>query len=252
MRTGKPYQLHGYSSRIAIRSNRGVSGEHLGYLKGGFHQLIEALERSIQTKGGKIQLKSPVSKIRHLNEAWDVDGTTYDTIISTIPPQELERLGGPKCTNIPYQGAACMTIGLDREVTQGIYWLNMKDPAPYGAIISHTNFIPPERYGEHIVYLASYYSGKLPQNIDRQMFADFCHRFSVKKEEIHWTRMAVDPWAGPIYTVGYRSLIPTYEQNGLFMSGMFSYPNYPERSMDGAVRAGVEVAERITKVNDRE
>ena len=42
-------------SRIAIRSDRGMSGEHLGYMKGGFHQIIDALERSIASKGGRIQ-----------------------------------------------------------------------------------------------------------------------------------------------------------------------------------------------------
>jgi len=235
-------------SRIAIRSNRGLSGERLGYLNGGFYQLIDALERSIQTKGGTIMRQSPVSTIRRINGSWDIDGAQYDTVLSTIPPQELEKIGGPESRKIPYQGAACMTIGLEREVSDGIYWLNMKDPAPYGAVVSHTNFVPQKRYGEHIVYLGSYFSGILPQNLDQQMLSDFCRRFSVNKKEIHWTRMAVDPFAGPVYTLGYRSLIPTYEQHGLFMAGMFSLPNYPERSMDGAVRAGHEVADRIMKV----
>jgi len=235
-------------SRIAIRSNRGLSGERLGYLNGGFYQLIDALERSIQTKGGTIMRQSPVSAIRRINGSWDIDGAQYDTVLSTIPPQELEKIGGPESRKIPYQGAACMTIGLEREVSDGIYWLNMKDPAPYGAVVSHTNFVPQKRYGEHIVYLGSYFSGILPQNLDQQMLSDFCRRFSVNKKEIHWTRMAVDPFAGPVYTLGYRSLIPAYEQHGLFMAGMFSLPNYPERSMDGAVRAGHEVADRIMKV----
>jgi protoporphyrinogen oxidase len=69
------------------------------------------------------------------------------------------------------------------------------------------------------------------------------------EKEIHWTRMAVNPFAGPVYTIGYRSLIPQYAQDGLFMAGMFSLPNYPERSMEGAVRAGYEVAARVTGVN---
>jgi protoporphyrinogen oxidase len=235
-------------SRIAIRSNRGLAGEHLGYLKGGFYQLIDALERSIQMKNGRVHLKVPVSAIRRVDGSWEVNGTRYDTVISTIPPQQLKRLGGPDIRPIPYQGAACMAIGCEREVSEGIYWLNMKDSAPYGAVISHTNFVPKERYGEHIIYLASYFSGSLPRNPDRQMLSDFCHRFSVKKEEIHWTRMAIDPWAGPIYTLGYRTLIPDYRQDGLFMAGMFSLPNYPERSMEGAVRAGFEVAARVMKV----
>jgi protoporphyrinogen oxidase len=237
----------GLVSRIAIRSDRGVSGEHLGYLKGGFQQLIDALGCSVELKGGKIHKQDPVLSVTHIDGAWKIHDTRFDLIISTIPPQELERLGGPARPHIPYQGAACMTLALGHEVTNGIYWLNMKDPAPYGAVVSHTNFIPCERYGEHIVYLASYFSGRLPDRLDEQMLSDFCTRFSVARDEIHWHRMSVDPFAGPVYTTGYRSLIPAYEQAGLYMAGMFSLPNYPERSMEGSVQAGLEVAECIKK-----
>jgi protoporphyrinogen oxidase len=134
---------------------------------------------------------------------------------------------------------------MDRQVTDGIYWLNMKDPAPYGAVVTHTNFIPRERYGEHIVYLASYFSGIIPPQLNERMLSDFCRRFSVTEGEIHWHRMAVDPWAGPVYTTGYRSLIRGYENAGMYSAGMFSLTNYPERSMEGSVRAGREVAETI-------
>jgi protoporphyrinogen oxidase len=230
-------------SRIAIRSNRGVSGEHLGYMNGGFHQLIDALEKSITLNGGVIRKQTPVSSISRKNGAWEVNGIRYDTIISTIPPQELERMGGPALPPIPYQGAACMTLALEREVTGGIYWLNMKDAAPYGAVVAHTNFIPFKRYGEHIVYLASYFTGTVPPHLDSRMLEDFCTRFSVTKDEIRWYKMAVDTWAGPVYTTGYRNLIPAYEQQGLFMAGMFSPANYPERSMEGSIRAGSKVAE---------
>ncbi len=229
-------------SRIAIRSDRGAGGERLGYLNGGFSQLIDALAGSIQKKGGGIHTRTPVVSTRRAGSSWEVNGTPYDAVISTVPPQELERIGGPATVAIRYQGAACVTLGLSREATGGIYWLNMKDPAPYGAVVAHTNFIPYTRYGCNIVYLASYFTGSLPQDTESRMIADFCRRFSVQKDEILWNRMAVDHFAGPVYTLGYRAKIPAYEHGGLFMAGMFSGPNYPERSMDGAVRAGLEVA----------
>ena len=232
-------------SRIAIRSNRGISGEHLGYMNGGFHQLIDVLEKTITQHGGRIRKQTPVSSLSRRNGGWEVNGNRYDTIISTIPPQELGRIGGPSLPPVPYQGAACMTLALEREVTEGIYWLNLKDAAPYGAVVAHTNFIPSERYGEHIVYLASYFTGTVPPRLDLRMLEDFCRRFSVDRDEIHWHRMAVDSFAGPVYTTGYRSLIPAYEQQGLFMAGMFSRTNYPERSMEGSIRAGSEVADCI-------
>ena len=54
--------------------------------------------------------------------------------------------------------------------------------------------------------------------------------------------MAVNPWAGPVYMTGYRSLVPAYEKYGIFIAGMFSHENYPERSMEGSIRAGYRVA----------
>ena len=50
-------------SRIAIRSDRGVSGERLGYLKGGFHRIIDALEKAIGEKGGAIRKQDPVTSL---------------------------------------------------------------------------------------------------------------------------------------------------------------------------------------------
>lgn len=234
-------------SRIAIRSDRGVSGERLGYLTGGFHRIIDSLEKSIEANGGIITKQCPVSTLSRAGAKWTVNDTPYDAVISTIPPRELERAGGPAVSPVPYQGAACITLALDRDVTRGIYWLNLKDRAPYGAVVSHTNFIPLERYGEHIVYLASYFSGNLPPNIDRVMIDDFCNRFSVSPRDIRWHRVAVDPFAGPVYTTGYKSRIPAYKQQGLFMAGMFSLTNYPERSMEGSIRAGREVAAYISR-----
>jgi protoporphyrinogen oxidase len=232
-------------SRIAIRSDRGVSGERLGYLNGGFHQLIGTLESAIAAKGGRIRKQESADTLVRAGNKWQINGTPYDVVISTIPPQELERLGGPAVHHVPYQGAACMTLAMDRQVTDGIYWLNMKDPAPYGAVVTHTNFIPKGRYGEDIVYLASYFTGSVPHQLDDRMLSDFCRRFSVAENEIHWHRMAVDPWAGPVYTTGYRKFLRGFENAGIYSAGMFSATNYPERSMEGSIKAGLEVAETI-------
>lgn len=234
-------------SRIAIRSNRGVAGERLGYMNGGFHQIIDNLEKSIQGHGGSISTQSPVTSITHENGKWVMNGDTVDAIISTIPPQELGAVAGIPMPEIPYQGAACMTLGIERDVCEGVYWLNIKDECPYGAVVTHTNFIPRERYGEVIVYLASYFSGSVPARLDQKMIADFCSRFGIAETEIHWHRMAVDPWAGPVYTTGYRSIIPPYEKQGLYLAGMFSPENYPERSMEGSIKAGFAAAECIRK-----
>lgn len=232
-------------SRIAIRSDRGTGGERLGYIRGGFHHLIARLQEEIERLGATVMLDSPVGEIRRGADGWLVDGKDYDAVISTLPPQVTAEITGMDIAPVPYQGAACMTLALDRDVTDGIYWLNMKDAAPYGAVVSHTNFAPLEWYGEHIIYLASYFSSRLPEDFEATMLADFCRRFSLSAEEVRWHRLAVDPYAGPVYTTGLRDRLPAYEEHGLFLAGMFSPPNYPERSMNGSVVAGEEVARRV-------
>jgi protoporphyrinogen oxidase len=232
-------------SRVALRSNRGLSGERLGYLRGGFHLLVERLAELAGKGGCTLATGTPATRIERRNGGWFVNGTRYDRILSTIPPQEVTRIGGPELPAVPYQGAACMTLGLDRDVTGGVYWLNVNDPAPYGAVVSHTNFVPPERYGERILYLASYFQGKMDPALPSRMVGDFCGRFGVGPESIRWRRMAVEPFAGPVYRTGYRGLMPAYEEKGLFLAGMFSPPNYPERSMEGSLIAGTEVAARM-------
>jgi protoporphyrinogen oxidase len=238
-------------SRIAIRSDRGPAGERLGYLDGGFHHLIDGLERRLAADGCTIMTGTPAISLSRAETGWEVNDEPYDTVISTIAPHELARIGGPRLPAIPYQGAACMTLALNRDVCGGIYWINMKDDAPYGAVIGHTNFIPQERYGEHLVYLASYFRKRPAENAGEQMLADFCKRFSVDPGEIRWHRLGVEPAAGPVYTTGYRHLIPGYAKDGLFLAGMFSWPNYPERSMEGAVRAGTDVAALVSEVCHR-
>lgn len=234
-------------SRIAIRSDRGPQGERLGYLRHGYRSLISGLSDAIRTNGGAIHTGIPVRALEKTDEgAWTVNGAPYDAVISTVRPSILTSLGGPSFPDIPYQGAACVTMGLPRDVLKGIYWVNIKDEAPYGAAIGHTNFAPFEWYGEHIVYLASYFRDTLPEDHEEQMVADFCKRFGLSRDEVRWHYMTTDTAAGPVYTTGYCNLIPPYEVDGIYCAGMFSVPNYPERSMEGSIVAAQAVVNMIT------
>jgi protoporphyrinogen oxidase len=209
--------------------------------------LVDALSDAVG-KDCTIRLYDPVTRIARESGEWRVNGQRYDAIISTIPPQALIHAGGPDLPPLPYQGAACLALGIDQQVTNGIYWLNMKDPGPYGAVITHTNFVPAERYGEHIVYLASYFTGELPVRADTVMRDHFCRTFGVPESSIHWERMAVEPLAGPVFTTGYRKLIPAYQARGFYWAGMFSPSNYPERSMEGSIAAGYAVAGELERI----
>lgn len=237
-------------SRVAIRSDRGAGGERLGYIKGGFSRLLEELEESIINNGGVIKTSTPVKNLKRQGTGWLVDGEEFDVVISTIAPGQLQTLGvDTPLPDIPYQGSACLTLALSRQVTGGIYWINLYENAPYGAVIGHTCFAPFEWYNEHIVYLASYYTGDVKPDLKESMIDDFCNKFSVNPEEITWAEIAVEPYAGPLYITGYRKKIDELSIPGLYIAGMFSPENYPERSMEGSVRAGFRIADEINRLN---
>ncbi|MHC1627119.1 MAG: NAD(P)/FAD-dependent oxidoreductase [Methanoculleaceae archaeon] len=229
-------------SRVAIRSDRGMRGERLGYLNGGFAQLVDRLVDKMERDGAVFHPDSPVRRLERDGAGWRVDGEYYDGVVAAIAPAELAGMGVTAVSGLPEQGAACLTIALEREVTEGIYWLNMKDGAPYGAVIGHTNLVPRERYGEDLVYLASYFTGTPPVGLEETMVADFCRRFNVSPREIRWRALAIEPHAGPVYTTGYRDNIPGREVGGIYIAGMWTRSNYPERSMEGSVRSGEEAA----------
>ncbi len=239
-------------SRVAIRSDRKTGGERLGYFKEGYNSLIVSLAAKLEERGCAIKTDTPVTAVKFNgeNKKWSVNGVEYDAVISTIDPRKLTEIGGPKLIdgNIHFQGAACMSIGLKREVTDGIYWVNMRDEAPYAAVIGHTNFVPRERYGEDIVYLASYFCNKPDGNLEEKMLEDFLKRFNLGRDEINWHHLTIEESAGPIYTKGYRRLIPSAgreDLKGFYCAGMFSEENYPERSMEGSIKAGYTAAERL-------
>lgn len=235
--------------RVSIRSNRGISGERLGYMTGGFHTFINELSDQIG-RHCIVRLHDPVTSLIHERDEWRVNERRYDAVISTIPPQALQPSGGPDLPPVPYQGAACLTMGLDQEYAHGMYWLNMKDPGPFGAVVTHTNFAPYDRYGEHIVYLASYYMGELPHQAGKAMRETFCRKFHVPESAVHWDRLAVEPLAGPLFRTGYRDLIVPYQARGLFWAGMFSPDSYPERSMNGSIAAGYAAAAALERGED--
>ncbi|HJJ36205.1 MAG TPA: NAD(P)/FAD-dependent oxidoreductase [Methanocorpusculum sp.] len=237
-------------SRIAIRSDRGAEGERLGYLRGGWGRFIDAFSAALEKKNCRILKNTPAESIEYINNKWRINGQDFDVLISTIPPQTLKKLmKDPSVVttiDVPYQGSACMTLGLKRDPCNGIYWTNMGDKAPYGAVVVHTNFAPYEWYGEHVVYLASYFSGTPSPTLEKDMLDDFCKRFKIEFSEINHANLYLEPLAGPVFETGYRKRIPPVKIGpSCYSAGMFSAENYPERSMEGSIKAGRNIADLV-------
>ena len=256
--------------RVKIRSDRGKEGEKLGYLRGGFNSLIEALSKEITENKGKIFKNKEVTEILindNRVQGVIIDGEVIpcDAVISTVEPRVLDKLTKGRLeslhetlNNIRYQGTACALIGLDKRImVDGNYWLNIKADVSFGAVIEHTNFMPLEDYGEHLLYITAYFQDekeflwvkKEEEVLDsylkglEKMFPEF------SRADVHWAKLFRRIDTAPVYEQGYLKKILPFAAgpSGLYLAGMFSSTNYPERSMNGSVKAGFEAANLLLK-----
>ncbi|AAB89520.1 MULTISPECIES: NAD(P)/FAD-dependent oxidoreductase [Archaeoglobus] len=230
--------------RVAIRSNRKYSGEEIGYIRHGFQQLVDKMAEGLEIRRERARIRK--------NARWDVNGEDFDAVVYTAPLSELgelaEKLGIPE---VRYQSSVCALIGAEETLTENIYWTNIADKMSFGAVIEHTNFMPFEDYGIHLMYLAAYSTpdGWLFNLSDKEiekLFLSDLRKLGFKTESVRFVRVFKAKYSGPIYEKGYRRKITPYRvAEGFYVAGMTSRPNYPERSMNGSIRAGKEVAEQV-------
>lgn len=152
-------------SRLKARSFK------LGYFAGGFQGFSDALLAAVRGLGVQVRLSSPVGGAhQRADGGWDVllpgsPAESFDQLLVTGAPGLLRKLAPSlpgeylgKLSALRSMGAVVMTLALTRPLTDGIYWLNTpKDEFPFLALVEHTNFIEPERYGgDRLIYLGDY------------------------------------------------------------------------------------------------
>lgn len=250
--------------RVQIRSNRGRKGERLGYMRGGFGALVGKMAESVRQKGGIIE-HGNVSRIevaggRVKGVIADGKFKECEMVISTVAPLVLEKLMDSGQLGfdmkICYQGTACALFGLTEKTMDDIYWLNIKEDVPFGAVIEHTNFISESDYGERLLYVTSYFQdpGSIlwtmnDEEVIELYMTGLGKLFPGFREKVKWYRLRRDIDTAPVYETGYRKKILPYETKikGLYLAGMFSDANYPERSMNGSILAGYRCVEAVLK-----
>ena len=259
-----------FLGRVRFRGERDLlRGEILGYFDGGFGVLLDALVDAVGREN--ITTGAPVTDLTVANgrvQSLTVGGgdgesdageTTHDVdaaVVATMP-NVLESLTGYAC-DIDFQGAICGLVTMDESLLD-TYWLNVAHDAPFGALIEHTNFIERERYGgDHLLYVASYVQSedeelwRMDDDAVRETWlAEIESMFpGFDRDSVSEFRVARNPRAAPIYECGYLDLVVPYHLDedvgeGVYYAGMASEAQYPERSLNGGIVAGYEVADRI-------
>jgi len=143
--------------------------EKLGYLRGGFGQVIEAWERRLLEMGVELLTSTPAQEIR-VDDGKAVGVIArgslrpFDAVLVTTAPAILAQItpGLPESyrrqlSRLLYLANVCLVMKLRRGLSS-TYWLNIADPAiPFVAVIEHTNMQRPEEYGgRHLAYLSRY------------------------------------------------------------------------------------------------
>lgn len=258
--------------RIKFRGERNIlKGEVLGYLDGGFGRLLDALVEAVgrenietgtrvtdvQTEDGAVAGLTAESE----NEAGEsvTEEQDLDSVVVAAMPNVLEALTGYPC-EIDFQGTVCSVVSMDEPLLD-TYWLNIADEAPFGALIEHTNFVERERYGgDHLLYVARYIQSPeedIWQQDDDEvretwlagiesLFPEF------DRGSVNWVKTARNPRTAPVYERGYLDMVVPYDlseevADGVYYAGMASAAQYPERSLNGGIVAGYEVADRIDR-----
>lgn len=240
----------------------------LGYLRGGFQQLYDAIGARIRSLGGTVMLDTAAASIRStpdgLVSVGTADGQTlnFDQLLVTLPTRLFTRLATdlPRTYVDPYPGpehygAHVLILGLDRPLLRDVYWLNINDrDLPFLALVEHTNFMPASDYGGmHLVYLGNY----LPMDdplftlsddaiVERYLAAIRQIRPELSRDWVsaHWVFRA--PFAQPIVTTSYVQTLPPHRTPlpGVYLANMAHvYPQ--DRGQNYSLRLGQRLAQQM-------
>jgi protoporphyrinogen oxidase len=245
-------------SRVHERSLR------LGYIRGGFQQMYDAFGARLSALGATVLTGTAATQIRSVDGAVEVATDQggphrFDQLLVTLPtrlftrlapelpPEFVQRYPGPE-----HYGAHVLILGLDRQLIEGVYWLNINDrDLPFLALVEHTNFMPPADYGGlHLVYLGNYLPMDHPlfSQSDIDILSSYLEALRRLRPELdpswvkqHWVFRA--PFAQPIVTTEYLSTLPPHQTPlpGVFLANMAHvYPQ--DRGQNYSLRLGERMA----------
>jgi protoporphyrinogen oxidase len=254
--------------RFASRGAGPSQREVLGYLLGSFGAWIEDIIERVRELGGELEAGSPVRRI--VSDAGRVglelgdegqEPVFFDAVVATVASKVFQRIAPPlpdayaaKLEAVPYQDALCLVLTLKHPLSS-TYWLNINDRSiPFLAVVEHTNWIEPERYGgQHVVYFSNYLDKQSPL---LRMDAD--ELFSLYLPHIKRINPAFDeswiserwlfhgPDAQPVFTVGASSRIPDHRTPvpNLYLANMSQiYPQ--DRGQNHSIVLGEKIADLV-------
>jgi len=254
-----------FKLRGSTRQN--ISKEMLGYLRGSFFRLYQAVSEHLQNSGTKI-IYEPVTHISGDDGKVVIDtehgSTVYDkALFSGAPAQLCELCDFPasyieKASQTKYKSNICMTI-MTRQKISDYYWVTVaQHDAPFVLFIEHTNLIKdPEYKDKHIIYLSRYIDETdpfwdTPDEEIKDVFFEYLGRLfpGFRREAVTDSYINRAVYSQPVIGLNYSKRILPFETpvKGLYLASMAQI--YPEdRGQNYAVNMGRKIAQIMSEDN---
>jgi protoporphyrinogen oxidase len=257
--------------RFASRPGGLLAKEKLGYLRGSFGRLVDALGETLRKRGAHVETSRPAQEVVvedgrvtgvRLGARAGGDGAgefvPADAVIATVTSQQFEALVpaldpeyAALLDRVEYQWATVLVIALDRPLSE-TYWLTVTDgDCPFVVAVEQTNFRSPAEYGgNHVVYFSNYTDPGDP--IVNEDAGQVLARYEPYIKRINpafdrsWLRgtwLFKDRAGQPIVHSRYHEVIPPLRTptKGLYLANTTQI--YPEdRGQNYAIRLGQRVA----------
>ena len=255
----------------------------LGYFEGGFQAFIDLMVKRVEEQGGSVRFNAHVRALRRLEGggrasvssgagrpvrggirlSLDAGDVEHDTVIATVSPQAMLRITpeltgsyASKLRGLESMGAVALILALERNLTDGHYWINLPKGAeiPFMGLVEHTNYISADHYGgDHLVYCGDYLPPDHPYlSYDKERLLEIYLPGLMKINpafRADWVRdtwMFTERYAQPVPKVNHSNKIPSLQTPvpGLWLATMSQV--YPwDRGSNYAVEIGRRVARRV-------
>jgi protoporphyrinogen oxidase len=256
----------------------GATKEQLGYPRGSFRAICQALAAEIRKLGGEIVVDREVVQVREDNgyvlqcagpgayrrrvgqspAEPALDGRA-EAVLFTTPTFVTRRLTDwpadylRRLDDWTYETAVVLLLELRRPFST-TYWTNIADTTvPFLGLVEHTNLVPAERYPARYLYVSNYVAGGDPltgmntEELLRHYVAALGQmnpRFDQHDVQRYWSFR--EEAAQPVPRIGNRHRILSFAspRRGLYLANTTQI--YPEdRGTNYSARLGREVAGQI-------
>ena len=222
-------------ARIHTRGgSKNEKGEEvLGYIDGGFGQIIERLAKNLEIK-----------TLCPTGISLDRETSKFDIVIDTRPIEGVD-----------YIGAVDLVFSSNQSLSE-YYWHNINDlNSPFLALIQHTNLIKDGRYnGKNIYYLGTY----VPQNheyfkisdekIEKEWF-DYLKKIKPEFDEKQVLEKKIFKFKNAQHIVVPSYKVPSYKVGEKTYRLNFAQIYPEDRGINFAVKEAKKLVEMIEKEN---